>query len=80
MSDSRQAIAQALAAQAIQQPPPDPYQLNQVMEQQAAQNSPAMTNPVLTALMNKLGLFAALRNRRNQPLLNPENMPTALPQ
>lgn len=74
MSDPRQAIAEALAAQAVAQPRPDPYQVNQVMEQQAAGNSPPL-HPVIAALMNKMGLLAAFRNRRNQPLVDVENMP-----
>lgn len=78
MSDPRQAIAEALSAQAVTQPP-NPYQVNQVMEQQAAQNSPPL-HPVIAALMNKMGLLAAFRNRRNQPLMDPEAIPPVLPQ
>lgn len=66
--------AQAIAppAQGVQPPAPaDPYQLNQALEQAAQPSHPPM-HPLIAALMNHLGMLSAIRNRTNQPLIDPE--------
>jgi hypothetical protein len=71
--NSKDQIAQALLAQAVQPPPaapPNPYALNQPLEQSVADQRPPM-NPLITALMNHLGILGMIRNRSNQPLQDP---------
>ena len=75
--NSKDQIAQALLqAQALQPPPvppQNPYAINQPLEQAVADQRPPMS-PLITALMNHLGILGMIRNRSNQPLQNPENI------
>jgi hypothetical protein len=64
-------IAQALMAAGEPVAPvaqqPDPFVLNQFLEQRAQPESPPIS-PIVNAIMQKMGLLNMVRNRRNQAL------------
>lgn len=72
MNDSRQRMAEALMAQQASQP--NPYAVDQEMEQAAQPMSPPI-HPLVAAIMNHMGLLGVIRNRRNQALVVPDGMP-----
>lgn len=70
-------IAKALLqAQAIVPPPvdpsaaqsPNPFVLNQALEQQAAPQNPPM-HPIVSAIMQRLGLLNMIRNQNNASMV-----------
>lgn len=67
MSDDSLLIAKALSAPA----PQSPFVLDQAMEEKAAPLSPPL-NPLIQALMQRLGLMNMIRNRRNINIVDPE--------
>lgn len=76
---SKEQVVQALmASQAVAPPPvsdqPNPYLFNQALEQAAKGQRPPL-HPLVQAIMTHLGLLNLIRNRGNQQLVDPENMP-----
>jgi hypothetical protein len=70
MNGDKEAIARILTtAQAPQTQ--SPFMLNTQLEQQAAPMSPPL-NPLVQALMQRLGLLNMIRNRRNVNIVDPE--------
>ena len=73
--DAKERLAKALIdAQAVGTAPPNPYVLNQSMEQAAQPNSPPI-HPLVNAIMQRMGLLNFIRNRRNAGVVDPEGPP-----
>lgn len=61
------------AMPAMPGPPQNPFVLNQPLEQAVqTQTQAPPVNPIIAALMQKVGLLSMIRNRRNVPGADPE--------
>jgi len=71
MSEASNRMAQALLQSQAVPPPPNPYALNEPLEQAVQPQSPPI-HPIVDAIMRHMGLLSMIRNQRNQGIVNPE--------